>query len=71
MKPALTIQQVAEIFSVNERTVYRMVSRGDLPGFRVAGSWRILAEDLEAWIDQQKATAKCGSTEDCDREEEA
>ncbi|MFW3615533.1 helix-turn-helix domain-containing protein [Billgrantia antri] len=58
MKQALTVHQVAEILSVNERTVYRMVSKGELPGFRVAGSWRFLREDLEAWIAQQKAAAR-------------
>lgn len=63
MKPALTVQQVAEILSVNERTVYRMVSKGELPGFRVAGSWRFLREDLEAWIAEQKAAARSGEVE--------
>jgi len=63
MKPALTVQQVAEILSVNERTVYRMVSKGELPGFRVAGSWRFLSEDLEAWIAEQKAAVRSGGVE--------
>lgn len=60
MKPALTVQQVAEILSVNERTVYKMVSKGELPGFRVAGSWRFLREDLEGWIAEQKAAVRSG-----------
>lgn len=63
MKPALTVQQVAEILSVNERTVYRMVSKGELPGFRVAGNWRFLSEDLEAWIAEQKAAVRSGEVE--------
>lgn len=61
---ALTVQQVAEILNVNERTVYRMVSKGELPGFRVAGSWRFLQEDLEAWIAEQKAAVRPGDIED-------
>jgi len=48
---------------VNERTVYRMVSKGELPGFRVAGSWRFLSEDLEAWIAEQKAAVRSGEVE--------
>lgn len=69
MKPALTVQQVADLLSVNERTVYRMVLKGDLPGFRVAGSWRFLVEDIEAWIDQQKIAARSGSTGDVEQKE--
>jgi len=53
-----TVQQVAEILSVNERTVYRMVSKGELPGFKVAGNWRLLREDLESWISSQKAAVQ-------------
>ena len=48
---------------MNERTVYRMVSKGELPGFRVAGSWRFLSEDLEAWIAEQKAAVRSGEVE--------
>ena len=64
MMQALTVQQVADILNVNERTVYRMVTKGELPGFRVAGSWRFLREDLESWVTQQKAAARSGDVDD-------
>jgi excisionase family DNA binding protein len=48
---------VADLLSVNERTVYRMAQRGELPGFKVAGTWRFLQQDIEAWIDQRKRDA--------------
>ena len=54
MSTALTVRQVADLLRVNERTVYRMAQRGDLPGFKVAGTWRFLEKDIEAWIDQRK-----------------
>ncbi|MCZ7683730.1 MAG: helix-turn-helix domain-containing protein [Sandaracinaceae bacterium] len=54
---ALTIRQVAERLSVNERTVYRMAQSGELPAFKVAGTWRVLRTDLDAWIEKQKAIA--------------
>ena len=52
---ALTIRQVAERLSVNQRTVYRMVQAAQIPAFKVAGNWRVLGSDLEAWIQAQKA----------------
>lgn len=56
--PALTVKQVAERLSVNNRTVYRLAQAGDLPGFKVAGIWRFLEVDINAWIDQQKSETK-------------
>ncbi len=55
MTPALTIKDVAVLLSVNERTVYRLVQRGELPAFKVAGAWRLLADDVEKWVQAQKA----------------
>ena len=57
MIPAFTVKQVAELLNVNERTVYRLVQQGELPGFRVSGSWRFLEADITAWIDEQKRLA--------------
>jgi excisionase family DNA binding protein len=48
--PAWTVRQVAEHPSVNERTVYRMAERGDLPAFKVGDAWRFRREDIDAWI---------------------
>ena len=50
----MTVRDVARHLSVNEKTVYRLVQRGDLPGFKVAGAWRFKRSDLEDWIDRQK-----------------
>ena len=57
MSTALTVKQVAERLNVNDRTVYRLAQAGRLPGFKVAGSWRFLAEDIDAWIEAQKLEA--------------
>lgn len=58
MSSALTVKQVADLLTVNERTVYRMANNGELPAFRVAGSWRFLEEDIRGWIEKQKREAK-------------
>ena len=57
MAAALTVKQVAERLNVNDRTVYRLAQAGKLPGFKVAGSWRFLAEDIDAWIEAKKSEA--------------
>jgi excisionase family DNA binding protein len=57
MPNALSVRQVAEILQVNERTVYRLATCGELPGFRVGAAWRFLDEDLTQWIDEQKRSS--------------
>ena len=55
--PAMTVQEVAEYLNVDPKTVYRMVNRGELPGFKVSGTWRFRREDIDQWIDDQKRAA--------------
>ncbi|PSV44877.1 methylation-associated defense system helix-turn-helix domain-containing protein MAD1 [Photobacterium indicum] len=50
----LTLKEVAAYLKLAEKTAYRLVSEGKLPGFKVGGSWRFKREDLDAWIAQQK-----------------
>jgi excisionase family DNA binding protein len=57
MEPAMTVRDVAAILNVDEKTIYRLAQRGDLPGFKVSGSWRFQRSDLEAWIAERKGQA--------------
>jgi excisionase family DNA binding protein len=55
---AMTVRDVAGYLNVDEKTVYRLVKRGDLPGFKVAGAWRFKRSDLDSWIDLQKQASQ-------------
>ncbi len=52
--PAMTVRDVAAYLNVNEKTVYRLAQRRELPGFKVAGAWRFRPEDIERWVDDRK-----------------
>jgi len=52
---AMTVREVASYLNVNEKTVYRLAQRRDLPGFKVAGAWRFQRVDIDAWIEEQKS----------------
>ena len=54
---AMTVHDVAVYLNVDEKTVYRLASRGELPGFKVAGTWRFKREDIDHWIEQRKASS--------------
>lgn len=51
---ALTVRDVAAYLNVDEKTIYRLAQRGELPGFKVAGAWRFQSVDLQRWIERRK-----------------
>lgn len=50
----LTIKEVAEYLKLAEKTAYRLAAEGELPGFKVGGSWRFKREDIESLIENSK-----------------
>jgi excisionase family DNA binding protein len=52
---AAGVPLIISIEGVDEKTVYRLVKRRELPGFKVAGAWRFKRTDIESWIERQKA----------------
>lgn len=60
----LRLKDVAALLKVGEKTVYTMAQTGELPAFKVRGQWRFSRQDIDAWIEKQKQTAR-----DVDREE--
>lgn len=52
---AMTVREVAGYLNVDEKTIYRLASRGELPGFKVAGTWRFKKDDIDQWIEERKA----------------
>lgn len=59
--PAMTVRDVAAYLNVNEKTVYRLAQRKELPGFKVAGAWRFQRQDIDQWIQSQKAQPEPGT----------
>ncbi len=49
----LTIDQVAELLQVSTKTIRRLVSRDEIPGFKVGGQWRFRRQDIDAWAREQ------------------
>jgi excisionase family DNA binding protein len=53
MKRNLTLKQTATILETSVRTVYRLISDGELVAFKVRGSKRITEESLESYRERQ------------------
>lgn len=58
MEQTLTVREVALLLQVDEKTVYRLTRKGDLPGFKVAGAWRFIRSDMDVWVECQKTAAQ-------------
>lgn len=52
----LTTQDVARLLRVHPKHVYRLLRRG-LPGHRVGGEWRFLAEEVLPWSAMRSSTS--------------
>lgn len=53
---SLTAVEVAELLKITKNTVYELVKRGELPGYKVGKKLRIDKEDVENYINSQKVT---------------
>jgi excisionase family DNA binding protein len=51
-KAVLTIGEVAEMLRVHPTTVYRLLKRGDIPGFKIGGNWRVSVDALNRWMSE-------------------
>ncbi|MFL5496782.1 MAG: PTS sugar transporter subunit IIA [Gemmatimonadales bacterium] len=47
----ITLKQVADRLQLSERTLYRLLQRGELPGRKVGGQWRFRMSEVDYWLD--------------------
>jgi excisionase family DNA binding protein len=51
----ITIGQLAEYLRVHRSTLYRLLKKGQLPGFKIESDWRFNIEAIDRWRKQQGA----------------
>jgi excisionase family DNA binding protein len=54
----LTVQEVATLLKVADKTVYTMAQKGEIPAFKVRGQWRFRRVDIDAWIQAQTTSPR-------------
>ena len=47
----LTLEEVAAFLKAGKRTVYRFAQNGEIPAFKLGGTWRFRRSELESWIE--------------------
>jgi excisionase family DNA binding protein len=49
----LTAQELAVYLRVNRSTVYRLLKKKQLPGFRIGSEWRFQIEEVNRWFKEK------------------
>jgi excisionase family DNA binding protein len=52
----LTTEQVAQYLRIDKFTVYRLVTQGKIPAFKVGTQWRFKRSMVEAWLESNMNT---------------
>ncbi|MCP4536650.1 MAG: helix-turn-helix domain-containing protein [Chloroflexi bacterium] len=59
----LTTDQIAEMFHVSPRTVFRWLASGKLKGIRIGNITRVRREDLEDFLQDHLTTKTKGNSQ--------
>lgn len=46
----LTLDEVAAYLKSGKRMVYRLAQKGEIPAFKLGGTWRFRRSELDSWI---------------------
>ena len=52
----ITVGELAEYLRVHRSTLYRLLKKGQLPGFKIGSDWRFNLEVIDKWRMRQDAT---------------
>ncbi|HLH76529.1 MAG TPA: helix-turn-helix domain-containing protein [Candidatus Binataceae bacterium] len=45
----LTVKELSDYLRVHPSTIYRLLKRGDIPGFKLGSDWRFNIETIDRW----------------------
>ena len=49
----ITISELSDYLRVHRSTLYRLLKKGELPGFKIGSDWRFNVEAIDRWRMQQ------------------
>lgn len=54
----MTIDEVASYLKLKLKTAYHLAAKGEIPGFKVGGSWRFRKGEIDKWIKKQSKNSQ-------------
>jgi excisionase family DNA binding protein len=64
MSTLLTIKEVQDRLGISESTLFRLLKRKELTGFKVGRVWKFEEADIQEYIQRQRAKAEEASKEE-------
>jgi len=55
--PVFTVKEVSDYLKVHQSTIYRLLKRGSIPGWKLGSDWRFNKNEIDRWIAEQTARA--------------
>jgi len=59
----LTVEEVADLLKVSERTVYDWAQKGSIPCGKLGSTWRFKRGEVEKWVDSKLTKTEKSSAE--------
>jgi excisionase family DNA binding protein len=50
----MTVKDLSDYLRVHPTTIYRLLRKGQIPGFRINGDWRFHIKAIDEWRQQQR-----------------
>jgi len=54
----MTVKELSRYLRLHTSTVYRLLRRGELPGFKIGDSWRFNQQEINLWLLQHTAEGR-------------
>ena len=48
--PVMTVREVAAYLRIHPSTIYRLLSKNDLPAFKIGSDWRFNRSQVDQWM---------------------
>jgi excisionase family DNA binding protein len=58
MNNIVTVKEVKNFLKLSESTIYKLISGGEIPAFRIGDSWRFDMEEIKAMVENAKKRIK-------------
>ncbi len=58
MEKLMKAKELSQYLNLSESTIYKLVSNGEIPGFKIGDSWRFELEEIRKLIRGSKNLAK-------------
>jgi len=53
-KEVLTVEEAAELLRLSKRSLYKLVSQGEIPAKKILNKWRLDRDALKRWLSEGK-----------------